>query len=92
MGRDSILDDADRNRQNNQESEQSDSANESETDTASENDGSSDRERVTQRIPAGLVADIDAVQEQYSLPSRNATINFILNQGTDQLLDRGEQP
>lgn len=79
MGRDSILDDADKNRQqNNQESEEA-----SEPDD--ETDG--DRVRITQRLPSDLAADVDAVQEKYSLPSRNATINFILNQGIDSLLE-----
>jgi hypothetical protein len=82
MGRDSILDDAEQNRQqNNQESEQT-----SESD--GETDG--DRVRITQRLPSDLAADVDAVQKKYSLPSRNATINFILNQGVDQLLDGGD--
>jgi hypothetical protein len=85
MGRDSILDDTDQSRQQNeQESEPSDSADEA--------DGDGDRVRVTQRLPPDLAADVDAVKEKYSLPSRNATINFILNQGIDQLLDRGNQP
>lgn len=85
MARDSILDDADRTRQqNNQESEQSDSADEADED--------GDRVRVTQRLPSDLADDVDAVQEKYSLPSRNATINFILNQGIDQILNRGNQP
>ena len=84
MGRDSILDDADRTReQNNQESEQA-------SEPADEADGDGDRVRVTQRLPSDLADDVDAVQEKFSLPSRNATINFILNQGVDQLLDGGK--
>lgn len=84
MGRDSILDDADKNRQqNDQESEQA-------SKSESEDDGG--RVRITQRLPSDLAADVDAVQEKYSLPSRNATINFILNQGVDQLLDGGDRP
>lgn len=84
MGRDSILDDADKNRQqNNQESEQA-------SEPKGEADG--DRVRITQRLPSDLAADVDAVQEKYSLPSRNATINFILNQGIDQLLDNSDRP
>jgi hypothetical protein len=85
MGRDSILDEADQSReQNEQESDPSDSAEESDT----EGDGD-DRKRVTQRIPMDLVAEIDEVKKQYHLPSRNAAINFILAQGTDQLLGEG---
>jgi hypothetical protein len=87
MGRDSILDDADRNRQQNEDD--SEPANESPSDT--END-EEERVRLTQRMSPELAEKVDAVQERYQLPSRNATINFILNQGTDQLLDRGEQP
>jgi hypothetical protein len=80
MGRDSILDDANQNRQQNTGSEPAD-------ESDSETDEESDRVRVTQRLPPALAADVDIVQERYNLPSRNATINFILTQGIDQLLD-----
>jgi multidrug resistance efflux pump len=84
MGRDSILDDAEQSRQQNEQvSDQS-------LESADEADG--DRVRITQRLPADLAADVDAVQEKYSLPSRNATINFILNQGVGRLLNDGDRP
>lgn len=74
MGRDSILDNAEKDKQNDQPNQPPESAEDS------------DRVRITQRLPADLAADVDAVQERYSLPSRNATINFILNQGIEHLI------
>ena len=73
MGRDSILDDAGNDDQNSQ------------TDQPPDSPEDSGRVRITQRLPADLAADVDTVQERYSLPSRNATINFILNQGIEHL-------
>jgi hypothetical protein len=80
MPRDSILDDA--------EQTEEDNANGSRTDpnTKAEDDsGGDDRVRVTQRIPQDLVDDVDRVQEEYSLPSRNATINFMLKHASKDL-------
>ena len=84
MSRDSILDDATQNRQQNAESEPMD-------ESDSDPDEESERVRVTQRLPAALAADVDSVQERYNLPSRNATINFILTRGIDELLDGERQ-
>lgn len=49
--------------------------------------GSDDGERVklTQRMPPSLVSQVDRVQEEYALPSRNAAINFIVKQGIKDL-------
>ena len=80
MGRDSIVSDAERNRKKDSEqAERSDSAeNESES-------SSNERVRVTQRLPAELAEEIDEIQNQYNLSSRNATINFILTHGINHL-------
>lgn len=88
MGRESIVDDAERNRhQSTAESEQG-----SDADPAGEDETGNDRKRTTLRIPRDLLADVDAVEEQYALPSRNAAINFILKQGTNNLLDDRGRP
>ena len=80
MPRDSILDDA--------EQSEEDNANGSETDSdteAGDDSGGDDRVRVTQRIPQDLADDVDRVREEYSLPSRNATINFMLKHASKDL-------
>ena len=54
---------------------------------ASARRGSSDSDniRFTLRMYAELVAQVDKVQEEYALPSRNAAINFIVKQGVKDL-------
>lgn len=87
MSRDSILDDAERNReQNEDESESVQDSDTAATEDGTANETGDDRKRVTQRIPRDMLDDIDAVQERYVLPSRNAAINFILKHGTNELL------
>jgi hypothetical protein len=78
-GRDSILDEAERNE------DEPEPADESESDTESGEE--SDRVRITQRLPPDLAADVKAVKKRYNLPSRNAAVNFILTQGIDSLLE-----
>ena len=81
MPRDSILDDAEQSEDNANGSET-----DSDPDTETEDDSEgNDRVRVTQRIPQDLADDIDRVQEEYSLPSRNATINFMLKHASKDL-------
>jgi hypothetical protein len=80
MSRDSILDEAEQNRADDQPDEQD------AVDDADQEDGE-ERERLTQRVPPDLLEDVERVQEQYHLPSRNATINFMLNAASDELLD-----
>ncbi|ELY53427.1 hypothetical protein C491_21101 [Natronococcus amylolyticus DSM 10524] len=82
MPRDSILDDAEQSEENNENGSRTDSG----SDTGTEDDsGGDNRVRVTQRIPQDLADDIDRVQEEYSLPSRNATINFMLKHASKDL-------
>ena len=38
-----------------------------------------------------LLDDVETVQEKYRLPSRNATINFILTHGIEDLLEESER-
>lgn len=80
MSRDSILDEAEQNRSDDQPADQDD------VDDADQ-EKSEERERLTQRVPPDLLKDVEDVQEQYHLPSRNATINFMLNAAADELLD-----
>lgn len=75
MARDSILDEAEQNEANN----------ESGSEAEDESGGSDERVRVTQRIPKDLADDVERVQEEYSLPSRNATINFMLKHAAKDL-------
>jgi hypothetical protein len=77
MSRDSILDEAEKSSDDDQPD-----------DTEADDGGGEERERLTQRVPKGLLDDVDRVQEQYHLPSRNATINFMLNQAADGLLEK----
>jgi hypothetical protein len=79
MSRDSILDEAEQNRADDQPADQ-------DADVDQEDDAE-DRERLTQRVPENLLDDVERVQEQYHLPSRNATINFMLNAAADDLLE-----
>jgi hypothetical protein len=88
MGRDSILDDAERTRQQNED--ESEPADESPGDGDAEN-GEEERVRLTQRMTPDLAAKVDAVQDRYQLPSRNATINFILIEGIDSLLEEDDR-
>lgn len=88
MSRDSILDDAERTRERSTDDQHTDQpVDESTADADNPDETDSERVRLTQRMPADLAADVDAVQERYQLPSRNATINFILNHGIETLLD-----
>jgi len=75
MVRDSILDEAEQRE-----------ADEDDADGADQEDGD-DRVRLTQRTPQDFVDDVEAVQEQYHLPSRNAAINFMLKTASDELLE-----
>ncbi|NKE37763.1 hypothetical protein GWG54_18530 [Natronococcus sp. JC468] len=82
MPRDSILDDAEQSKEDNANG----SGTDSDPDTKTEDDSGGDsRVRVTQRIPQDLADDVDRVQEEYSLPSRNATINFMLKHASKDL-------
>lgn len=80
MPRDSILDDAEQTEENNENGSRTDPDTETEDDS-----GGDDRVRVTQRIPQDLADDVERVQEEYSLPSRNATINFMLKHASKDL-------
>jgi hypothetical protein len=82
MPRDSILDDAEQTEEDNENGSEPNSNPDTETEDDSGGDG---RVRVTQRIPQDLVDDIDRIQEEYSLPSRNATINFMLKHASKDL-------
>lgn len=83
MSRDSILDEAE------QKSDQSTVDDDSSADSKQEEStGSGDRTRLTQRVPDDLLNDIDEVQEQFHLSSRNETINFMLSNAADDLLDK----
>lgn len=75
MSRDSILDEAE---QNNDETD--------EQASGAEDDSEEERERLTQRVPPDLLDDVERVKEKHHLPSRNATINFMLNSAADDLL------
>ncbi|KOX92722.1 hypothetical protein [Halorubrum tropicale] len=79
MARDSILDEAEQNQANDQDAAEDDAG-----DGQEDDDG---RVRLTQRTPQDLLDDVEAVQEQYHLPSRNAAINFMLKTASDDLLD-----
>jgi hypothetical protein len=76
MSRDSILDEAEQNKEKTDEQA-----------AGAEDDSEEERERLTQRVPPDLLEDVERVKEQYHLPSRNATINFMLNAAVDDLLD-----
>jgi hypothetical protein len=82
MGRDSILDEAE---QDEDESEPQPEPDESTSD--GEDDEDIERVRLTQRMTPELAEKVDTVQDRYQLPSRNATINFILIEGIDSLLE-----
>lgn len=90
MARDSILDDAATDDQTNSddnasETDQTDNA-DRKTESGSESSGpSAERVKLTQRVPPELLADIERVQEEFMLPSRNATINFMLKQAAEDL-------
>lgn len=71
MGRDSILDNGSNSDQNTNHKSQSSENND-------DNDGGTTK--LTQRMPDSLVDGVDEVQDEYALPSRNATINFIVKQ------------
>jgi len=82
MSRDSILDEAE------QKSDQSESENDSSTGSEQEeNTENSERTRLTQRVPDDLLDDIDEVKKQFHFSSRNETINFMLSNAADDLLD-----
>ena len=48
-------------------------------------DDSEKRTQFTQRTPKEILEDVEGVQEDYGLPSRNATINFMLKQAAKDL-------
>ena len=72
MGRDSILNDAERKKDD-------------EPEPTNDDGGDDERVKLTQRMPEDLVRQVDRVQEEYALPSRNAAINFIVKQGIREL-------
>ncbi|MFW6382527.1 MAG: hypothetical protein ACOCZD_00630 [Haloferacaceae archaeon] len=82
MARDSILDEAEKKRTDDQQPDA-----DAQEDDAGEGDEEVERERLTQRTPPDLLDDVDRVQEKFHLPSRNATINFMLNAAADELLE-----
>lgn len=78
MARDSILEEATTAEQNN-ENEQNNSA---EDTNDPEADDDEERVKLTQRMPPDLLEEVDRVQDELALPSRNATINFLVKQAT----------
>lgn len=86
MPRDSILDEAEQ-----QENNESDPGPESESEASAAGggggDGGADRAQFTQRMPNDLLDDVERVQDKLGLSSRNATINFLLNHAADDFLD-----
>lgn len=87
MSRDSIIDEA---AENKQDTEPAESAGDTEEESQDE-EGEEGRTRLTQRVPDDLLDDVETVQEKYRLPSRNATINFILTTGIEDLLEESER-
>ena len=79
MPRDSILDEAEEKAQQ----QDHDNGNQH-SDDGDESDGES-RQKLTQRMPADLVNEVDRIQEEYGLGSRNATINFMVKQAAKDL-------
>lgn len=79
MPRDSILDEAEEKAQQ----QDHDNGNQH-SDDGDESDGES-RQKLTQRMPADLVDEVDRIQEEYGLGSRNATINFMVKQAAKDL-------
>jgi hypothetical protein len=84
MSRDSIIDEAEQKKQQETQSEPEPGEDESEEQEES-------RTRLTQRVPDDLLEDVEAVEEKYRLPSRNAAINFILTRGVEDLLNADER-
>lgn len=78
MPRDSILDEAEEKAQ-----QQDHDASDQHSDEDGSDDGS--RQKLTQRMPADLVNEVDRIQEDYGLGSRNATINFMVKQAAKDL-------
>lgn len=74
MGRDSILNDA--------EEKQSDGTQPAGDD---DQDTEDDRVKLTQRMPGDLVDEVDRVQDEYALSSRNTAINFLVKQGLKEV-------
>jgi len=83
MSRDSIIDEA---AEKKQDTESADTEEEPQGE-----EGEESRTRLTQRVPDDLLDDVETVQEKYRLPSRNATINFILTHGIEDLLEESER-
>jgi hypothetical protein len=83
MARDSILDEAEgkAQKQDHEEAEEAD-ADEQPSDGSS---GDGSRQKLTQRMPSDLVNEVDRVQEEYGLGSRNATINFMVKKAAKDL-------
>lgn len=77
MPRDSILDDAVQSDHNETDAEP-DRGDSNHTDDVTSQDEDTDRTQFTQRCPPSVLEDVERVQEEYGLPSRNAAINFML--------------
>jgi hypothetical protein len=79
MPRDSILNEAE------------EKAQQQDQDNGDQNSGDGDgsdgesRQKLTQRMPADLVDEVDRIKEEYGLGSRNATINFMVKQAAKDL-------
>lgn len=86
MPRDNILDEAEQKEKENSTSNGS----ESETDETADDQeaGGEERERLTQRMPADLLEDVDEVEEKFKLGNRNSTINFLVSHAVDDLLNK----
>ncbi|WP_114578596.1 hypothetical protein [Saliphagus sp. LR7] len=84
MPRDSILDDAAQSDQNETDAEPDRKGSDNADDVASQDKGA-ERTQFTQRCPPSVLEDVKHVQEEYGLPSRNATINFMLKQAARDL-------
>lgn len=86
MSRDSILDEAEQRNQNSDPESESGAA--GATSTEDDADGeSAHRAQFTQRCPGDLLANIERIQDKLGLPSRNATINFLLKRAADDFLE-----
>jgi hypothetical protein len=87
MARDRILDDA-ANGDRTHDNSTSDSTQTDDVDATTEGGseggtGESERVKRTQQVPPELLDEIERVQEKCMLPSRNATINFMRKQATE---------
>lgn len=78
MPRDSILEEAKNAEQEQTDDHDTDDVSEDVEQTGNDQEGGSDRVKLTQRMPSDLLDEVDRVQEELALPSRNATINFLV--------------